>query len=120
MHRSSATWADSEFDTVPVARAGSVLVRAPRPAASRVSMECRVAHVLDLGQTHLFVGEVLLFHVEDGLPPALLEELKRRGHTITPASVGDYGGYQAIWRDPATGVYTGATEKRKDGCALGY
>jgi len=61
-----------------------------------------------------------VLHVEDGLPPALLEELKRRGHHLEAEPVGAYGGYQAIWRDPATGCYAGATEKRKDGCALGY
>ena len=31
--------------------------------------------------------------------------------------VGPYGGYQAIWRDPETGIYTGASESRKDGQA---
>jgi gamma-glutamyltranspeptidase / glutathione hydrolase len=31
-----------------------------------------------------------------------------------------FGGYQAIVRDPVTGVYTGATEMRKDGQASGY
>jgi gamma-glutamyltranspeptidase/glutathione hydrolase len=61
-----------------------------------------------------------VLHIEDGLPAAVLEELARRGHVLKPEPVGAYGGYQAIWRDPATGVYTGATEKRKDGCALGY
>ena len=30
------------------------------------------------------------------------------------------GGYQAIMRDPATGVYWGASESRKDGAAIGY
>ncbi len=35
-------------------------------------------------------------------------------------TVGRYGGYQAFARDPQTGVYAGATESRKDGCALGY
>ena len=50
----------------------------------------------------------------------MLDELKRRGHVLAPESVGAYGGYQAIWRDPATGMYSGATEKRKDGCALGF
>lgn len=67
MHQSSAPYAESEFDAVPVARAASVKVRAPRPATSRVSMECRVAHALDLGQTHLFVAEVVLFHVDEAL-----------------------------------------------------
>jgi gamma-glutamyltranspeptidase/glutathione hydrolase len=61
-----------------------------------------------------------VLHIEDGLPDSVLAELRRRGHRIEPESVGAYGGYQAIWRDPVTGVYSGATEKRKDGCALGY
>ena len=61
-----------------------------------------------------------ILHIEDGLPQAILDELKRRGHHMESESVGAYGGYQAIWRDPKTGVYAGATEKRKDGCALGY
>jgi gamma-glutamyltranspeptidase/glutathione hydrolase len=61
-----------------------------------------------------------VLHLEDGLPPAVLDELKRRGHRIESEAVGAYGGYQAIRRDPVTGNYTGATEKRKDGCALGY
>ena len=61
-----------------------------------------------------------MLHIEDGLPPAVLAELKRRGHVLEPEAVGAYGGYQAIWRDPKTGTYAGATEKRKDGCALGY
>ena len=61
-----------------------------------------------------------VLHIEDGLPASVLEELTRRGHVLKPEAVGQYGGYQAIWRDVATGVYSGATEKRKDGCALGY
>ena len=61
-----------------------------------------------------------LLHIEDGLPAALLEDLARRGHVMKPEPVGAYGGYQAIWRDPVTGHYVGATEKRKDGCAAGY
>ena len=59
-------------------------------------------------------------HIEDGLPQSVLDELKRRGHVLKSESVGAYGGYQAIWRDPQTHIYSGATEKRKDGCALGY
>src|SRR5258705_6269956 len=61
-----------------------------------------------------------VLHIEDGLPQSILDELKRRGHVFKSESVGQYGGYQAIWRDSATGNYAGATEKRKDGCALGY
>jgi gamma-glutamyltranspeptidase/glutathione hydrolase len=61
-----------------------------------------------------------ILHIEDGLPASVLKELERRGHKIESEAVGAYGGYQAIWRDPKTGAYCGATEKRKDGCALGY
>ena len=61
-----------------------------------------------------------ILHIEDGLDPAILAELKARGHRMEPEAVGAYGGYQAIRRDPRSGVYEGATEKRKDGCALGY
>jgi gamma-glutamyltranspeptidase/glutathione hydrolase len=68
--------------------------------------------------TVMLDGGVL--HIEDGLPESVISELRRRGHKIESESVGNYGGYQAIWRDPVTGVYAGATEKRKDGCALGY
>ncbi len=61
-----------------------------------------------------------ILHIEDGLPESVLAELQRRGHVMKPEAVGQYGGYQAIWRDAKTGVYSGATERRKDGCALGY
>jgi gamma-glutamyltranspeptidase/glutathione hydrolase len=68
--------------------------------------------------TPMVGGGVL--HLEEGLSPDLLRDLQQRGHRIESEPVGAYGGYQAIWRDPETGVYAGATEKRKDGCALGY
>jgi gamma-glutamyltranspeptidase / glutathione hydrolase len=61
-----------------------------------------------------------VLHIEDGLPQSVLDELKARGHTLASEPVGAYGGYQAIWRDPVTHVFAGATEKRKDGCALGW
>ena len=61
-----------------------------------------------------------VLHIEDGLSDAVLAELQRRGHHLEKEPVGAYGGYQAIWRDPVSGVYCGATERRKDGCALGY
>jgi len=46
-------------------------------------------------------------------------ELVRRGHHVEVA-VGVFGGYQAVSRDPDTGMYAGASESRKDGCAMGY
>jgi gamma-glutamyltranspeptidase / glutathione hydrolase len=60
-----------------------------------------------------------VLELESGVPASIAEALRKRGHSVK-YSVGPYGGYQAIWRDPATGVYWGATEFRKDGQAAGY
>lgn len=63
-------------------------------------------------------------YLERGIDPAVVAELKRRGHTVTGGAAGggyeDVGGYQAILRDPATGLYWAASEMRKDGQAAGY
>ncbi|KAA0256297.1 MAG: gamma-glutamyltransferase [Acidobacteria bacterium] len=61
-----------------------------------------------------------VLHLEDGIAPEVSVELSRRGHRIERTSTETYGGYQAIYRDPATGAYAGATERRKDGCAQGF
>jgi gamma-glutamyltranspeptidase/glutathione hydrolase len=57
--------------------------------------------------------------LEEGVPDVVRRGLVKRGHRLQQA-VGVYGGYQAIARDPNTGVYSGASESRKDGCAMGY
>jgi gamma-glutamyltranspeptidase/glutathione hydrolase len=64
-------------------------------------------------------GGVGKLQLETGLSEEVRDELKRRGHDIEPGD-GGFGGYQAIMRDPATGVYWGASEMRKDGSAIGY
>ena len=68
-------------------------------------------------------GEVMekggFVHVESGIGAEVRRGLARRGHVLQQ-KVGVYGGYQAIRRDPATGVYAGASESRKDGQASGY
>jgi gamma-glutamyltranspeptidase/glutathione hydrolase len=61
-------------------------------------------------------GEVCL---ESDFPWETVRGLIQRGHTVR-YDVGNYGGYQAIRRDPETGVYFGASESRKDGQAAGY
>ncbi|MBU2032688.1 MAG: gamma-glutamyltransferase, partial [Alphaproteobacteria bacterium] len=59
--------------------------------------------------------------VEPGLPRATVERLRAMGHKVDVVADGImFGGYQAIARDPETGVLTGATEMRKDGQASGY
>jgi gamma-glutamyltranspeptidase / glutathione hydrolase len=98
-----------------------------------------VVNMVDFGMTVQAAGDVARFHhdgstdpeggkpmtnggvleLESGVPASIAEELKRRGHVVK-YSVGPFGGYQAIWRDPETGVYWGASEFRKDGQAAGY
>ncbi len=57
--------------------------------------------------------------VENGVPAEAVAALKRLGHApVRPDR--PIGGGQAIWIDWKTGVLTGASDPRKDGCALGY
>jgi gamma-glutamyltranspeptidase/glutathione hydrolase len=57
--------------------------------------------------------------VESGIPYASVRALVQRGHDVR-AGNGGFGGYQAIRWDPKERVYHGASESRKDGCAIGY
>ena len=60
-------------------------------------------------------------NVEPGVPASTIEKLRQMGHNVRVVENGVmFGGYQAIMRDPETGVYWGATEMRKDGQAIGY
>jgi len=60
-----------------------------------------------------------VLNLETGFSYETIRALMRKGHRIQFAD-GPYGGYQAIARDPETGVYAGASESRKDGQAAGY
>jgi len=57
--------------------------------------------------------------LESGFPYETVRALMDKGHHVEWA-LGPYGGYQAIKRDPESGVYYGASESRKDGQAAGY
>ena len=61
-------------------------------------------------------GEI---NLETGFAWEAVRALMRKGHRVTFAD-GPYGGYQAIARDPGSGVYYGASESRKDGQAAGF
>jgi gamma-glutamyltranspeptidase/glutathione hydrolase len=98
-----------------------------------------VINLVDFGMNLQEAGDVPRFHhggsssptgtemldggvvnLEHGVPFDVRRELIRRGHKLVEAAGVVYGGYQAIHREPSTGVYSGATESRKDGIALGY
>ncbi|MDP6762638.1 MAG: gamma-glutamyltransferase [Planctomycetota bacterium] len=57
--------------------------------------------------------------LETGFDYEVIRSLVTRRHRVG-WNVGSYGGYQAILRDPETGVYFGASESRKDGQAAGW
>jgi gamma-glutamyltranspeptidase / glutathione hydrolase len=57
--------------------------------------------------------------LESGVPAEVRSALERMGHRLADLS-SQFGGYQAVARDPVTGVLSGASESRKDGCAMGY
>ena len=63
--------------------------------------------------------------MEDGLTPAVIADLIKRGHerVMPPAGIMHralMGGGQAIMVDPQTGALVGASDIRKDGLAIGY
>jgi gamma-glutamyltranspeptidase/glutathione hydrolase len=57
--------------------------------------------------------------VERGISAEAISGLKQLGHDVVPARE-PLGGGQAIWIDWERGTLTGASDPRKDGCALGF
>jgi gamma-glutamyltranspeptidase/glutathione hydrolase len=64
-----------------------------------------------------FAGEVT--EVERGVSASAIEGLRARGHDVQLRPL-PFGGGQAIRIDWERGVLIGASDHRKDGCALGY
>jgi gamma-glutamyltranspeptidase/glutathione hydrolase len=81
-----------------------------------------VQEALDQPRFHYLGGcEVAL---EDGIPADVRHELARLGHAaLDPFAAlarGGFGGGQGIMIDRATGAYWGGSDRRKDGCAIGF
>jgi len=63
-------------------------------------------------------GDVAL---EDGIPAETIADLTRRGHPVREVTGWEralFGRGQVIVRDPVTGVLTGGSDPRADGCAM--
>jgi len=63
------------------------------------------------------IGDVL--QVEDHFAPSTYDELERRGHVLERVET-PLGGSQCVWIDHDNGALVGASDPRKDGCAIGY
>jgi len=79
----------------------------------------RIQHTGSSQPTGTVMEDGGIVNLETGFDYEVIRNLMQRGHKIQFAH-GPYGGYQAIMRDPDTGVYHGASESRKDGQAAGY
>lgn len=64
-------------------------------------------------------ADVSILKVERGYPEATRVTLAEMGHAVVEPD-GPLGGAQAIRIDEAGGILVGASDPRKDGCALGY
>ncbi len=61
--------------------------------------------------------------IEAGTRPAVVAALREMGHDVRVLSGHDramFGRAQIIMRDRETGVLTGGSDGRADGCAIGY
>jgi gamma-glutamyltranspeptidase/glutathione hydrolase len=56
---------------------------------------------------------------ETAIPSETVKSLKRRGHQI-PGGEGFFGGGQALLIHPEYGTFQGASDSRRDGCAIGF
>ena len=75
-----------------------------------------VQNALDLARAFHHAG---VYYLESGISDATMANLERLGHRVIRAAE-PLGGGQAIWIDWHSGVLTGGSDPRKDGCALGY
>ncbi len=81
-----------------------------------VDYGCDVQEAIDMPRGLHYDG---IYQLEDSVPAAVVEGLKKLGHK-TASVVSPLGGGQAIWIDWEKGTLTGGSDPRKDGCALGY
>jgi gamma-glutamyltranspeptidase / glutathione hydrolase len=80
----------------------------------------RVEH---FGSTNPWGGEITdknTVGLEAGIGENVIDQLKSMGHKIKETGTGQYGGYQAIWKEESPPRYFAGSDPRKDGCAIGY
>ncbi|MFP6717769.1 MAG: gamma-glutamyltransferase, partial [Alphaproteobacteria bacterium] len=75
-----------------------------------------VQEALDAPRAFAFANQL---QVERGIQTKVANGLRSLGHDVVQAEI-PLGGGQAIGINWETGVLTGGSDPRKDGCALGY
>jgi len=73
---------------------------------------------IELPRQNIRPGTAIV-EVEGTMPATTIAELSRRGFAFERSEI-PIGGAQAIWIDRDNGTLIGASDPRKDGCALGY
>jgi gamma-glutamyltranspeptidase / glutathione hydrolase len=61
-------------------------------------------------------------YLENGIPEEVAAALQGKGHQVIQENptTNQVGGGQAIYLDHTENVLLGASDRRKDGCVLGY
>ena len=77
-----------------------------------------VQQALDAPRFYYQQGDQYL--IESSYPSATHDALRQRGHALTCAEGGVFGGGQVIMVDPQSGAYLAGSEPRKDGCAVAF
>jgi len=66
--------------------------------------------------------EGMEIYLEDGISRETVSGLAKKGHRVTKGNsvTNQVGGGQAIYLDRDQNILLGASDRRKDGCAIGY
>lgn len=90
--------------------------------SNMVDYALNIQEALDYPRLHYLEGARVALEPE--YDESVRDELRRRGHDAVDESAtllrGGFGGGQGILIDPATGAYWGGSDRRKDGCAIGF
>lgn len=81
-----------------------------------------IQEALDYPRFHYLEADRVVLEPE--YAPRIVLTLRELGHDVQAGEAfalrGTFGGGQGIVIDPATGAYWGGSDRRKDGCALGF
>jgi len=85
-----------------------------------IDFKMNLQEALDAPRARHMEGDQI--YLEEGIPEETAWALQKKGHHIVqrPRGVNEVGGGQAIYLDREQNVLLGASDRRKDGAAIGY